>query len=79
MFLTPMSHSTQPSVPRSRNAVTIYLHVELFHTISALIEARKKKKGYKGPRSASQFFEREAVRLLREEGRKHGLKLPDDI
>lgn len=68
---------TTPSRPRG--PVTVSQHLKLYSLLDELIQAKKKKPGYKGPRSRSQFFERETIRIIREEGPKHDIKLPAEF
>jgi hypothetical protein len=76
--MNPLSE-TSPSTVRPKGAVTIYQHYALFRILGELLEEKAKKGGYKGPRTPSQFFERETIRIIRREGRKLGFKLPSEF
>ncbi len=72
-----MKTNSDISAPsRPRGDVTVYAHKELFRRLRELLG---KRKGTRGASTPSQFFEQMAIRLIREEGRKHGIKLPEDL
>ena len=71
---TPQAVTTRP-----KGDVTIYFHKELLGKVDKLLKAQRKAGGKKTAKSVSQFFERCAIRLIREEGRKHSIKLPEDL
>lgn len=74
-----MQNSATPiAVARPRGDATIYAHKELFGSLKKLL-AEKSKKGTKAPKTVSQFFERQAIKIIREEGRKYGIRLPADL
>lgn len=70
--------ATPQAVTRPKGAITVHGHKELYRTLDRLLK-EKRKTGTKAPKSVSQFFERMAVRIIRDEGRKYGLKLPADL
>ena len=65
--------TTRPNGSRS-----IYIHKELFETLRLLLSIRNKS-GTRGVRTPSEFFEREAIKYVRQHGRRYGLQLPPEL
>jgi hypothetical protein len=71
--------STQP-VSRPRKAITIHGHRELLLSVDSLLKAQHRKNPKtRAPRSISQLLERTAIQLIKEQGRAHGIRLPNDL
>lgn len=68
-----------PAKSTAQKAVTIYHHRELFNMVRDILREKAKKRTYKGPKTPSQFFGRASIKLIRQEGRKLGFKLPPEL